>query len=244
MAEKRRVKEEQLSTQRCLEICAQLSDHIGKIQLTSKVGDSSPSLTDPTTFPEHVTVTGLNECKTSLALATTQLEKHMQDLMHRLITKSKTAMTSGDEVAELARLQAEWDTTRKSMDICSRAETHLRESISTIDNYATGDAVQFMVSTNGKVIHGKNRGLGWRTRQVGGYVSDASVQQLSRDMTSVKIQNVERDEPLPQANSPSGSESGKENVQPSDSWQRHGQGFKLASEQVGQKPSAGLAKKG
>jgi hypothetical protein len=37
---------------------------------------------------------------------------------------------------------------------------HLKENISTIENYATGDAIQFMVSTDGHTINGKNRGLG------------------------------------------------------------------------------------
>lgn len=48
-----------------------------------------------------------------------------------------------------------------------------------------------MVSTSGQVIHGKNCGLGWRTRQVGGHLSDDSVQQLSRDMTSINLRSAE-----------------------------------------------------
>lgn len=64
--------------------------------------------------------------------------------------------------------------------------------MSTIENYAVGDALQFMVSTNGKTICGKNHGLGWRTRQVGGYLSDASLQQLSRDMSNISLQTPSR----------------------------------------------------
>lgn len=44
-----------------------------------------------------------------------------------------------------------------------------------------------MVSTNGTFIHGKNRGLGWRTRQVEGHLSDASLQQLSKDMNKSNV---------------------------------------------------------
>lgn len=61
----------------------------------------------------------------------------------------------------------------------------------TIQNCAKGDAIQFMVSTNGKTICGKNEGLGWRTRQVGGYISDDSLQQLSRDILNISLQNSE-----------------------------------------------------
>jgi hypothetical protein len=60
--------------------------------------------------------------------------------------------------------------------------------MTTIENYATGDAMQVMVSTNGKTLYGKNRGLGSRTRQIGGHLSDASLQQLSRDMSFINSQ--------------------------------------------------------
>jgi len=90
----------------------------------------------------------------------------MKDLMDRLGTKLRAAMTSEDEVADVVRLQEEWETARPCMDICFKADNHLKDNVSTVDNYATGDAVQIMVSTNGKIIHGKNRGLGWRTRQI------------------------------------------------------------------------------
>jgi hypothetical protein len=75
------------------------------------------------------------------------------------------------------------------MEIYSSASLHLKENVSTIDNYGTGDAVQFMVSTDGRTIHGRNRGLGWRTRQLGGHVIDASLQKISGDFTAMSFQN-------------------------------------------------------
>jgi hypothetical protein len=158
----------------------------------------------------------------------------MKDLMDRLLTKSKTAK-SEEEFADLARLRDEWETTRQCMDICSRADNHLRENVTTIDNYATGDAVQFMVSTSGKVIHGKNRGLGWRSRQVGGYLSDVSVQQLSRDMTGINLRNTGNEDPSSRGNTaPVLPGDGVENEPTSDFRERYGPGFKL-------KPSTCLA---
>lgn len=38
---------------------------------------------------------------------------------------------------------------------CSRADNHLRENVSVIENYGTGDALQFMVSANGRFCTGK-----------------------------------------------------------------------------------------
>lgn len=228
-AERRLIKEEQLSTQKCLQICAQLSDHIDQIQLTPKRRGNSPAIVDQDAFPERVTNEGLQECKKSLLLTAAKLEKHMQDLMDQLVTKLKTTMTSKEDVADLARLRDEWETARQCVDICSKADNHLKENISNIDNYATGDAVQFLVSTDGKIIHGKNRGLGWRTRQVGGHLNDTSVQQLSRDLTSINIRST-RDEGSPsRGNAPSAPNDGVENGPISDFRERYGQGFKLTS---------------
>ncbi|KIW87200.1 uncharacterized protein Z519_12102 [Cladophialophora bantiana CBS 173.52] len=227
--EVRLIKEEQLSTQRCLQICAQLSDHINQIQLTPKRSSSSPGIIDPNTFPERVTNVGLEECKNSLIRTAAKLERHIQDLMDRLVTKSKTAMTSEDDIADLARLQEEWETARQCRDICSKADNHLKETISTIDNYATGDAVQFMVSTDGNIIHGTNRGLGWRTRQVGGHLSDLTIQQLSRDMTSISIRNTGNEAPHSGGDSPSVPNDGVGNKPSSDFRERYGRGFKLTS---------------
>jgi len=231
-AERRLIKEEQLSTQKCLQICAQLSDHINQIQLMPKRSGSSLGLNDPDALPVRVTNMGLQECKNSLILTAAKLERHMQDLMDRLVTKSKTAMTSEEDVADLARLRDEWETARQCMDICSKADNHLMENISTIDNYATGDAVQFMVSTDGKTIYGKNRGLGWRTRQVGGHISDVSLQQLSRDLTSINIRNTANEGPPSRSDTPSVPNDGVENGPISDFRERYGQGFKLTPKSV------------
>lgn len=67
--------------------------------------------------------------------------------MERIMTKSKTVTTSED-IEDMRRLQEAWETTRQCMHICSRAGTRLDENSSTIDNYATGDAIQFMVSNS------------------------------------------------------------------------------------------------
>ncbi|XMA19906.1 hypothetical protein WAI453_012697 [Rhynchosporium graminicola] len=177
VAELRLIEEERLSAQKCLQICAQLSDHINQIQLSDD---------EPFTLPERLSNTGLQECKSSLHMITSKLEGHMRSRIHQLVTNAKIATVFEEDLADLLRLQEEWETACQSKEICSQAEIHLKRNNSVIDNYATGDAVQFMVSTDGNILHGTNRGLGWRTRQVGGHISDVSVQQLSRDMSSIR----------------------------------------------------------
>ena len=180
------IKEERLSAQKCLQICAQLSDQIDQVQPKASHDTSLPRATTSAGMPERMFSEGLQQCKKSLNQTSARLESHMVDLMDRLTTKSTTAMASEDDVTDLIRLREEWKTARRCMDICSQAETHLQANVSVIDNYATGDdAIQYLVSTNGQTIHGKNTGYGWRTRQVGGHLSDASIQQISRDSSAV-----------------------------------------------------------
>ncbi|KAJ5210514.1 hypothetical protein N7491_010321 [Penicillium cf. griseofulvum] len=227
------MEEERLSTQKCLEICAQLSSHIDQIQQLPKTRDHSTESVSSSSVPERVTNEGLQECKNSLSNTAAKLENHLKILMNRIVTNSKTSTASQEDIAELLRLQEEWETTRQCMHICSKAGTHLNETASTIDNYATGDAVQFMVSTNEKIIHGRNRGLGWRTRQVGGHLSDASLQQLSKDMNRVNFANADH------WGSPSaGQDEGLEDKPLSEFKDRYGRGFKLTTERSAPKVSS------
>lgn len=221
--ELRQIKEERKSTEKCLQICAQLSDHISQVQLSFKrSGDSGPGLDT-----ERVTNDGLQECKNNLRLTISELERRMQNVMNRMVTKSKTAMTSEEEHQDLTRLRDEWETPHKCMDICSKANDNLKENMSTIDNYATGDALQFMVSTTGQTINGKNRGLGWRTRQVGGHLSDVTIQQLSRDMTSINIRNPENAGPSSEGTASFISGDATESEAKTEFKERYGQGFTL-----------------
>jgi len=164
--------------------------------------------------------------------------------MDRLLRKSKTAMTSEEEFTDLARLRDEWETARQCIDICSRADNHIKENISIIDNYATGDAVQFMVSTSGNVLHGKNQGLGWRSRQVGGYLSDVSVQQLSRDMTSLNFRDTGNEGPSSRDNTAPVPGDGVENEPASEFRERYGRGFKLTHTPSTCSTEGGLRKSG
>lgn len=224
-----RIKEERISTQKCLQICAHLSDHINQIQLTPKRSDSSHESMDADNVPEKLIVEGLQECKNSLAITAAKLEGHMTDIIDRLMAKSKAVTTSEEDLTHLARLRDEWSTARQCMDICSKADTHLKESISTIDNYATGDAIQFMVSTDGKTINGRNRGLGWRTRQVGGHMSDVSLQKLSGDFSSITLRTSDGENPSFQNEKDGVPTGGVEDKPGPEFKERYGRGFKLTS---------------
>lgn len=217
--ELRRIKEERLSTQKCLLICAQLSEHINQVQPILGQGGGNPS-TDPGILPKQIANDGIQECRISLDKAAARLERHMQDIMDKLVAKQRTVMNQ-DEVAELNRLREEWTTARQCRDICSKADQNLKENITVIDNHATGDeTVQFLVSTSQKTIHGKNRGYGFRIRQVGGHLSDESVQQMSRDISRISMTAYEAERPR---------SASEELVEKRTSWQNYGSGRKLVT---------------
>ena len=115
------------------------------------------------------------------------------------------------------------------MDICHKADKHLNENITTIVNYATVDA---MVSTGERVIRGTNRGLGWRPSQLGGHLSDATVQQISRDFSNIRIPSAKYDKPSSRSNKTSVHNDAAEAVPSSGFNERYGQGFKLRSNSI------------
>ena len=241
----RLIKEERLSTQKCLEICAQLSDHISQIQMNqTQRSRSSSGLIDPGSLPERFMNEGLQGCQQNLRITAAQLEGHMADIFDRLIAMPKTTMSS-EEVAHFARLRGEWEATRKCMDICLDVDKRLKADISVIENYATGDeTIQFLVSTDGKVVHGKNQGFGFRNKQVGGHLSDLSLQQISRDMAGGQTIDHAGNSREPTLSAP---DDGMEQEPSSEFRGRYGPGFKLMTKSTSdmvvssERPSQGEA---
>lgn len=215
------IKEERFSALRCLQICDQLSRHINQIQLTEEDSEP-PGGIDLDSTSEKITKEGLEACKDSLALTAARLEKHMKELTGRIVMRSKATLMSKEEADDLERLHEQWEAARQCIGYCSIAQKHLKENVTTVDNYGTGDNVQFLVSTRGQIIHGRNRGMGWRNRQVGGHLSDASVQQLSRDLSAVVLQEPRLDAAAPRSTSAPVSVSTNEDGSATDSNGRHG----------------------
>lgn len=103
----------------------------------------------------------------------------MRDITNRIILKLKAGLVSNDDVTNLQRLRDEWTATHRSIKLYSLARNHLRNDVSNIENHSVRDSAQFIVLINRQVIHGKNRSMGWENQQVGGYISDNVVLQLS-----------------------------------------------------------------
>lgn len=90
-----RIKEDRMSTQKSLQLCAQLSQLIGQIQLASKDSNSPSGRTSPASVAERLTVEGMQECKNSLATNIQKLESHMKGLIDQLVAKSRVVDSLG-----------------------------------------------------------------------------------------------------------------------------------------------------
>lgn len=228
-SEVKRIKDERLSTEKCLQICSRLSEHIDQVLSTALDNGSANASGGSSSIPEKITNEGLNECKGSLARMSQQLASHEKQLFDRLMTKLGSASASQQNSDDIIRLREEWQSTRKSMDILSTASNHLEKNISIIENYATGDAVQVMVSANGKTLHGTNRSVGWRSRQIGGYLDNETVRQISRDMVSITINTTDDREPRLGGEAATASDGKEREERDSQFMERYGEGFKLPS---------------
>jgi hypothetical protein len=113
----------------------------------------------------------------------------MVDVVDRLIATSKSSTTSEEDIADMTRLRDEWQAARQSIEVCSRAGSFMKANVSTIENDATGNEnTQYLVSTNGKALHGKNKGHGHKNTQFGGYMSDVSLQVVTRTIFAINLE--------------------------------------------------------
>ncbi|KAF7520530.1 hypothetical protein G7054_g12731 [Neopestalotiopsis clavispora] len=187
-AVRRSMEEEQLSTEKGLEFCAMLSQAIEKIQVDFFGNEQdSPNSPRPDTTSEMLFGEGLDGCMHHMRFTLGQLEKHRKRIAESL-SNGSTATISTREQASLNKLQAEAKTLRHCLNFCTDIDAVLESQISNIENHAEGDdTIQFMVSTDGKPVNGKNRGNGLRLKQAGGHFSEESLQQLSQDFKTISI---------------------------------------------------------
>ncbi len=80
-------------------------------------------------------------------------------------------------------MQEEWETARRCLEICSKADERVvKEHINIFENFKGDEEVlQFFVSTTGTIVLAKDISVGPRGVQFGAQISDASLQQVVRD---------------------------------------------------------------
>lgn len=192
VTERQQMQEERDSIQQCLDICAQVSAHIDQVQPNAFRNISTPSdlYQGPVvTHGSHVsarlvTANALKECKGSLTNTTTQLQAHFRDINHRLQNfSSQPHMTTNQQATEQETIREEMDSIKQCLAICAQASEQANQDRSNIfeDVSMAEDGHQVIVATLGDLISARRVTAGARSTQWLGQMSDASLQQLSRD---------------------------------------------------------------
>lgn len=96
----------------------------------AKQPPTGPALRDAgLTDSGATTKQAVQECREKLSVTAAQLEKKIQDLINRPNKNSKAAMSDDKEAAEPATLQADLNSARECISICSKAYMELNENI-------------------------------------------------------------------------------------------------------------------
>jgi hypothetical protein len=205
IAERERIQEEKDSTKQCLTICAQVSEHIGQVQPLAFEDVSTAEHTHQEivarlrglTSAKQVTANVLKECKERLTNATSNLERHLQEIENRLRTlSSQGASISGGDAVERERVQEEKESIKQCLSICTEASQQVKESrTNDFGDVSVGkDGHQVIVATLGDLISAKRVTAGDRGAQWLGQMSDGSLQQLSRDRRIEKSDSAAMEE--------------------------------------------------
>lgn len=196
--ERQQMQEERDSTQKCLDICAEVSSHIDQLQPNAFINISAAYQVPVTTLsdltsPQQVVSDTFKACRDNLANGTARLERRLQDINNRLQNLSLQPLDVSDErVTEQNQLQEEREYIKQGLDICAEASNQANQKHTNVwEDISTGDDVrEFLVSTVGDLISARRITLGSGSVLVSGQMSDNSLQQLSQDLSNIGIKNV------------------------------------------------------
>ncbi len=199
-AEREQIQQEMDSTKQCLSICAQVSEHMDQVQPSAFEGTYKAPDTHQVIIAtlegymsaRRATSNALKECKERLADTTAELEEHLQKINNRLENSSRGVSTLGEQAAEHGRVQEEKNGVEHCLKICARAsqqadhvQTNVFEDVSVAQ-----DSHQVVVATLGDLISARRVTAGARSKQWLGQMSDASLQQLSRDCGQIAMEKI------------------------------------------------------
>lgn len=195
LAEKSRINDEKESTQQCLRICAQVSEHLDQVQPRAFEATRSASDTRKiaietlTQYLSALRATGstMKECKDNLDTTTSELRQHLREMDSKLEKAPRGGSMSMDQLAEQERIREERKSTEQCLGVCAQAAEQVDQVRTNVveDVSAASDSHQVAVATLGDLISAKRITAGARSTQWLGQMSDTSLQQLSRAQGSM-----------------------------------------------------------
>ena len=184
--------EERASIQQCLNICAQVSAHIDQIQFQSLGDNAIPSandggaiVVDKPKLARLITNESLQDCKRGLSLTTLELRARLRDAERRLANALRNEEESEGGVQDQQHMREDLESVKRCLSICAEAaEEVARDRFNVYEDVSMADdGHQLIVSTMGDLISAKRVTIGSRSTQWLGQMSDATIQQLSQDLS-------------------------------------------------------------
>ncbi|CRK19842.1 hypothetical protein BN1723_011981 [Verticillium longisporum] len=227
------MEEEEKSTKKGLEFCATLLQAIEQTEVEFFESDSSSASAQAQVSTSQMLFgEGVEGIKHHMHFTLRQLEQHRKKIADSLVSGLKTPMSAQDQTS-LDDLERQANTLRQCLGLCSNVDSVLESQVSNIENHAEGDdTIQFMVSTDGKTINGKNRAVGKRLKQAGGHFGEDSLQQVSQDFKAVSIHYADLQEHTPERSAMEPGTHAATAGTDSTFGHRHGPGVTLAKQHM------------
>ena len=187
------IEEERASLEKCLNICRDVSKHIENVQAGILADIATPADSggmsvklDKASQARLMTRERLDDCKTEIGYTCSELRTRLQDANYRLTRLSRLSkheQGSNDDETRNQSVTEEFDGIVESLTICADAtEKIAKERINVFEDVNMADDGHLViVSTFGDLISAKRVVTGARATNWLGQMTDASLQQLSKD---------------------------------------------------------------
>ncbi|CVL07333.1 uncharacterized protein FMAN_15397 [Fusarium mangiferae] len=173
-----------------------------------------------------ITVEAIRSCRGLIETTTIDLEAHLAEVKQKLDALAYRALSNPEsDEATTQYIENERLSTEKGLQLCLELSQHIDQiqlqytvgeghTPSLLGPHPTSkrlvseglggcdDTIQFMVSTDGKPLNGKNHGVGSRLKQAGGHFKEQSPQQISQDFTTISLHQTGGNKPARRTPSP------------------------------------------
>lgn len=194
--EEHNVEEERASIAQCLRICEEVSMHINEVQAKNLAvtpilaGEQHTGVKlGGITLARLTTSNTLDDCKRGLGVTSSQLKTQLDDLNNRIAKLSQRDETVEEHAPGKQSMKDELESIKQCLAICTQAtEQVAKERINVFEDVEMADdGQQVIVATLGDLISAKRITVGARSSQWLGQMSDASLQQLSRNRNEDRV---------------------------------------------------------
>jgi hypothetical protein len=187
--------EEKKSAFQCLDICTQVSSHLGRIEQDNFANSINAAHTRVSIIPDSqspriLTILALSEARQRIDNTKLELEKNMGRLSSILDKLTHKSRENSEANMERSRIQENIDSFHQCLDVCSTARKQAPERSNIFDDVtASEDAQQIIASINGDLIKARKVKAEARADQWLGQLPEQVLTKLSEDRVKVRTAN-------------------------------------------------------